>query len=972
MWRNTFVWVRFVLMSRSILLLIICLGMLNLATGQKFLETSYDVRDGLPQSLITTLIEDDLGYLWLGSDGDGLTCFDGTNFKTFTQSDGLLSNVVLSLAPALKGGVWIGGEGGVSYFNGKSFKTFEFDSRIRKVFHFYDTLLCFDQNFSVTKIYDDEVYHPKIARAGVALVKDVFSRNEAEYYVITTSDQLLYHSKKGVLNIEMAPGLTLYSVHFINGKTLVITNAGTFSLDSANRPILVEPRLNYPVVLIEDGAKIIWRRNNADLDRIVMEEDQVTPRTFKIDSEHFVGLKDSEGITWIGTSNGELHKYWYSEFEKIEGINGLVTSVFKDGNTIWVGTKDEGLIVIENNVITRRLDFSDKGSNRINAIQKDNNGKIWIAADVGLAYLDQLGNPVWHTRKNGLHSDSVNDIEFDANNRAWLTFKKGNVISAFDGEKFVNFSIEDSIPPSRYYKMVYAPELKWMLVASNNSVVYIENDSVKRLSIPSYNRSVAYSISVYKKEYLVIGYAVRGIALLNLKTNEVRHYGRMVGSSTIYFTGTDAEDYIWIGHDLGIDRFNLGADLEVNEFVRFGLIHDASNRELSFRSYFVDDQEKYFGLSNGLYHFGKSFNLSDQKLHLLNVELFFGEDPIRLYSDSLSFLYQYPIAPKFPSDKNHLTFSFLKINKLDPQSVSYKYMLEGFETKWGPPTSNQKVTYSSLPPGKYVFKVLSRDKDGIWANDPLQYGFEIEKPIYQTTGFITFGIISFILLGVLFFYFRLKYQVNKVLARERFRQEENARLRKEIGRDFHDEMGNQLARIINYAGLVRLKKNDVGATLIKIEDSAKELITGTKDFIWALDPANEIISNLFVHVRDFGVRLFKDSKIDFRPSYLVTNDIKLPYGFGRQINLILKESLTNVFKHSHASYVDLIFSESEGKFVFEVNDDGVGVTEDIISQSEGGIANIAHRATKMGGSLSITNNNSGTNIKLIVECKDKP
>ena len=41
---------------------------------------------------------------------------------------------------------------------------------------------------------------------------------------------------------------------------------------------------------------------------------------------------------------------------------------------------------------------------------------------------------------------------------------------------------------------------------------------------------------------------------------------------------------------------------------------------------------------------------------------------------------------------------------------------------------------------------------------------------------------------------------------ERIRQREQEAVRKEIARDFHDEMGNQLTRIINYMSLLKAKR----------------------------------------------------------------------------------------------------------------------------------------------------------------------
>jgi len=71
------------------------------------------VGDGLPQSQVTALARDRLGYLWVGTRG-GLSRFNGDTFSTFTVRDGLPANRVHHLTVDSAGRLWIGTGGGVS------------------------------------------------------------------------------------------------------------------------------------------------------------------------------------------------------------------------------------------------------------------------------------------------------------------------------------------------------------------------------------------------------------------------------------------------------------------------------------------------------------------------------------------------------------------------------------------------------------------------------------------------------------------------------------------------------------------------------------------------------------------------------------------------------------------------------------------------------------------------------------------
>ena len=92
------------------------------ATGysQQFDFRNYSVGDGLAQSQVYSLIEDQRGLIWLGTRGGGLSQFDGKEFQTITTNEGLINNYILSLEEDHKGGIWIGTDNGLSYYNGQT------------------------------------------------------------------------------------------------------------------------------------------------------------------------------------------------------------------------------------------------------------------------------------------------------------------------------------------------------------------------------------------------------------------------------------------------------------------------------------------------------------------------------------------------------------------------------------------------------------------------------------------------------------------------------------------------------------------------------------------------------------------------------------------------------------------------------------------------------------------------------------
>ena len=66
------------------------------ARAQQLPVSRYGLAEGLPQMQVSSVAEDPLGYLWVGTHG-GVARFDGNAFEAFTVADGLPGNAVTAL-----------------------------------------------------------------------------------------------------------------------------------------------------------------------------------------------------------------------------------------------------------------------------------------------------------------------------------------------------------------------------------------------------------------------------------------------------------------------------------------------------------------------------------------------------------------------------------------------------------------------------------------------------------------------------------------------------------------------------------------------------------------------------------------------------------------------------------------------------------------------------------------------------------
>ena len=85
---------------------------------------SFSTDDGLPMDDILCGYLDASGMLWFGTNGGGITRYDGRSFTNFTMAHGLPDNVILSLGGDHKGNLWIGtSTAGLCRYDGRSFTT---------------------------------------------------------------------------------------------------------------------------------------------------------------------------------------------------------------------------------------------------------------------------------------------------------------------------------------------------------------------------------------------------------------------------------------------------------------------------------------------------------------------------------------------------------------------------------------------------------------------------------------------------------------------------------------------------------------------------------------------------------------------------------------------------------------------------------------------------------------------------------
>jgi len=235
---------------------------------------------------------------------------------------------------------------------------------------------------------------------------------------------------------------------------------------------------------------------------------------------------------------------------------------------------------------------------------------------------------------------------------------------------------------------------------------------------------------------------------------------------------------------------------------------------------------------------------------------------------------------------------------------------------------------------------------------------------------VLLALISAALSFFLFARYRKKQQAKK--EQEMLKQKEMERMR--IARDMHDEIGAGLTRILMRSEQVRLHlqtgkeiKNGILESLEKMGSESRELSHNIGEIIWALNPGNDKLDNLFAYIRSYAYDYLEETDIKCRinfPEHIP--DISVAPELRRNIFLIVKESLNNIVKHACATEVKITLTLFHNHFSIDIVDNGKGMTH-IGSQENGnGLRNMEKRAIECGGNF-IVESAKGKGIAISLE-----
>jgi two-component system CheB/CheR fusion protein len=200
-------------------------------------------------------------------------------------------------------------------------------------------------------------------------------------------------------------------------------------------------------------------------------------------------------------------------------------------------------------------------------------------------------------------------------------------------------------------------------------------------------------------------------------------------------------------------------------------------------------------------------------------------------------------------------------------------------------------------------------------------------------------------------------------------EEEKARL----GRDLHDGLGQHLAGISFMAESLRHKlsaNSRVEAELAaKIVGHIQQAITVSRDLAKELFPVEMKTQGFVPGLEKLGSAI--SERFHIRCVVKGRGSIRVPNeNVARNFYRLAQEAAYNAAKHSHGKTIRISVAQRNGRTQLTVEDDGVGIPEDLDKSPGMGLRIMEYRARMLGGKLDVRRRRQGgTVVTCSVETK---
>jgi ligand-binding sensor domain-containing protein/serine phosphatase RsbU (regulator of sigma subunit) len=347
----------------------------------------YKTLQGLKHNVIRCMLQDKAGNLWLGTNG-GVCRYDGKSFTSYTEKEGLSNNCVISILEDKTGNLWVGTDGGgVCRYDGKTFTNFTekeglSNNVVWSILEDKTGNLWFGTDGGVCR-YDGKSFTNFKEKEGLSniVVSSILEDKTGNLWFGTNGGGVCRYDGKSFINFTEKEGLcNNYVMSILEDKTGNLW-FGTFG-----------------------GGVCRYDGRHSASGTVAERVGSFTTFTEKegLSNNYVMSiLEDKTGNLWFGTNGGGVCRYdgrhiasgtvgervgSFTTFTEKEGLsNNYVMSILEDktGN-LWFGTNG-GVCRYDGKFFTNFTEKEGLSNNAVLNMIQDVEGNIWYGTRKGLS-----------------------------------------------------------------------------------------------------------------------------------------------------------------------------------------------------------------------------------------------------------------------------------------------------------------------------------------------------------------------------------------------------------------------------------------------------------------------------------------------------------------------------------------------------------------------------------------------------------
>lgn len=908
------------------------------AAAQQHMFTQYTPKDGLAQSQVRAMAQDEHGYLWFGTLG-GASRFDGLEFTNHAMQEGLPDAQVSAMVQDSNKELWLAAGSTLVKRKGRKWIAHPLpvqnSARIMSLVSAKDGTIYAGTDGS--GLYKWDGNHVKAVEGypdTAANIRSLLMLRDGRLLIGLRSGLLVYNGNSfaqvdleennGVAISAMAEGLdSTWWIGTFQSGLLSIKNGKVTPYDEETGLI----RNNVRCLLVDEAGRL-WVGTKFGLNII----DGGRIRTLTIhqgmpNDNIWCAYQDIEGNIWFGTDGAGALKFAGDRFITFTTRDGLcsdlVMTVISDAaGDLWLGTYDNGLCRMDLMAMVNTMDGLP--NNTVWCGITDRNGALWVGTSEGLAQLVRgVIQPL--PAASALLGQRVTSLLEGPDGTIWCGTRDG-LVGIRNGVIAVEHQAGNGIGRS-IRNMLWDEDR--LLLATEQGISILENGRSSAITTAEgASDNTVFSLLKDGKGRIWAG---TSNGLTCITGNDVRaiRLANDFGSNYVNGLLLDDQGNVWAGSNNGLFVFHPDSLLERQGAFRHFTMNDGlRSMEFNLNAVHKDRLGRlFFGTTAGLlFHDARRFLSHPQppvpQVHITGLRSFLQETDWSKQSRSVDDRGT-PVDLELPYGRNYLTFDYIGISLSEPEKVMYKYRLIGLDADWLPATEARFASYSSISQGKYTFEVIA-SVDGVNWNGPATLSFSIAPPFWLRPWFfvLVIGALSGSAYGVQRYRHRLRERherTRQLMLRSRMLQLEQQALNANMNRHFVFNALNSIQYYIN-----RQDRTTASKYLTSFAKLIRRNLDASQSDTTSL---REELERLELYLLLENMR-FKD-----RFQYSITIDPQVDVAQVRLPAMMLQPYVENSIWHGilptdRQGRVDILVEPAgTGRVLVRIEDDGIGVDQ---------------------------------------------